>query len=88
MRGLFVETCMPSLTGVVHDEGVPLRPAISTTQRRHDPKALSRSVEHNFGIEIPAKAAARMMEVSAGIVTEVPLISMLTISARLLAGVP
>ena len=61
-----VETFIPSATGVVHEDGVPLRPSISTTQSRQEPKAFKRSVAHNLGISIPHSAAARMIEVSAG----------------------
>ena len=79
---------MPSDTGVVQEEGVPFRPSISTTHKRQEPNALRRSVAHNFGMLLPSIAAARIMEVSAGTVTDFPSISTVTVSIFLLAGVP
>ena len=79
---------MPSVTGVVQEEGVPFRPSISTTHKRQEPKALRRSVAHNFGMLLPSIAAARMIDVSAGTVTDFPSISTVTVSFFLLAGVP
>ena len=87
-RSVLVETFIPSVTGVVQDDGVPLRPSISTTQRRHEPKALRRSVAQSFGMLLPSIAAARMIEVSAGTVTDFPSISTVTFSLFVLAGVP
>jgi hypothetical protein len=60
---------MPSATGVVQEDGVPFRPSISTTQSRQEPKAFNESVAHNFGTVIPARAAARMIDVFAGTAT-------------------
>ena len=79
---------MPSATGVVHDDGVPLRPSISTTQSRQDPKAFKVSVAQSLGTFIPMVAAARIIEVSAGTSTLVPSIMTVTFSVRLLRGVP
>ena len=79
---------MPSDTGVVQEEGVPFRPSISTTHKRQEPNALRRSVAHNFGMLLPSIAAARIMEVSVGTVTDFPSISTVTVSIFLLAGVP
>src|SRR5258706_455922 len=39
---------MPFSAGVVQDAGVPLRPAISTRHRRHEPNASKESVAHGF----------------------------------------
>ena len=44
-----VWTIMPSVTGVVHDAGVPRRPSISTTHNRQEPKASMESVAQSFG---------------------------------------
>ena len=49
-RGLSVRTFMPSATAVVHDAGNPLRPSISTRQRRHEPNAFKVSVAQSLGI--------------------------------------
>ena len=87
-RSVLVETFIPSATGVVHDDGVPLRPSISTTHRRHEPNAFRRSVAQSFGMLLPSIAAARIIEVSAGTVTDFPSISTVTFSLFLLAGVP
>ena len=90
-RSIFSEEVlmtMPSATGVVQDEGVPLRPSISTTHKRHEPNAFSRSVAQSFGISIPTSAAARMIEVSAGTSTLLPSIVTVTFSGRSEAGVP
>ena len=45
---------MPSLTGVVHEAGVPLAPSISTRQSRHDPNGSRESVAHSLGTSTPA----------------------------------
>jgi hypothetical protein len=60
---------MSGATGVVQEAGVPARPAISTRQRRHEPKASTESVAQSFGTWIPVSIAARMIEVPAGTVT-------------------
>ena len=62
---------MPSATGVVQEAGVPLRPSISTRQRRQEPKASTMSVAQSFGTSMPASIAARMIEVPSGTVTVV-----------------
>ena len=87
-RSLMVETFIPSETGVVHEDGVPFRPSTSTTHKRQEPNALRRSVAQSFGMLLPSIAAARMIEVSAGTVTDFPSISTVTLSLFLLAGVP
>ena len=84
----WVTTFIPSATGVVQEEGVPLRPSTWITHKRHEPNAFRRSVEQSFGISIPTIDAARMMDVSAGTVIDFPSISRLTCWALLLAGVP
>jgi len=83
-----VETFIPSATGVVHEDGVPLRPSISTTHSRQEPKAFKRSVAQSFGMSMPHSAAARIIEVSAGTSTVLPSISTLTVSLRFDLGVP
>ncbi len=60
---------MPSATDVVQEAGVPLRPSISTRQRRQEPKLCSESVAQSLGIWVPSSIAARMMEVPSGTVT-------------------
>ena len=87
-RGVCVLTLMPGATGVVHEAGVPLRPSISTRQRRHDPKLSSMSVAQSFGMVVPISMAARMMEVPAGTVTSTPSIDSVTISSDFEAFVP
>ena len=84
----WVTTFIPSATGVVQEEGVPLRPSTWMTHKRHEPNAFKLSVEHSLGILIPAIDAARMIEVCAGTVIDFPSISRLTCSLFLLAGVP
>src|SRR5471030_2986784 len=72
---------MSGAHGVVHEEGVPLRPSISTRHSRQEPNGSSESVAHSFGMSTPANAAARKTDVPAGTVTGMPSISTLT-SAR------
>ena len=79
---------MPGATGVVQEAGVPLRPSISTRQRRQDPKASSESVAQSLGILVPSSIAARMMEVPSGTVTERPSISSVTMLGEPDFGVP
>ena len=79
---------MPGATGVVHDAGVPARPAISTRQSRQEPKASTESVAQSLGTWVPISIAARMIEVPAGTVTVWPSIVRVTLSVDLLAGVP
>ena len=76
------------LAEILHDAGVPGRPAISTRQRRQEPKASTESVAQSLGTWMPASTAARMIEVPAATVTAKPSIVRLTCSARPLAGVP
>ena len=83
----WVETTIPSLTGVVQEEGVPRRPSISTTQRRQEPNASTLSVAQSLGIGIPASIAARMTEVPSEALTSKPSIVRLT-GFPILAGVP
>ena len=73
---------MPSATGVVQEAGVPGRPSISTRQMRQEPNAFMLSVAQSFGMSVPARLAARMIEVPAGTVTLAP--SM--VSVTLLGG--
>ena len=79
---------MPSATGVVQEAGVPLRPWISTRHSRQEPNASTMSVAQSFGISRPSSAAARMMEVPSGTVTETPSMVTLTIFSALERGVP
>ena len=87
-RGVWVLTTIPAATGVVQLAGVPLRPSISTRQRRHDPKLSSMSVAQSFGTATPACRAARMTEVPSGTVTERPSIVSVTAVVLVEAGVP
>ena len=86
--GVWVRTTMPSATGVVHEAGVPRRPSISTRQSRQEPNASSRSVAHNLGTSMPARAAARMTDVPSGTETLNPSTSTETDAGPSLAGVP
>ena len=70
--GVWVRTAMPSATGVVQEAGVPARPSISTRHRRQEPKASRLSVAQSLGMSIPARAAARRIEVPPGTVTSTP----------------
>jgi hypothetical protein len=63
---------MPGATGVVQEDGVPLRPSISTRQSRQEPNASSMSVAQSLGIAMPASIEARMIEVPAGTVMSKP----------------
>ncbi len=87
-RGVWVRTCIPSTTGVVHDAGAPGRPSISTRQSRHEPKASRRSVAQSFGIAEPASAAARITDVPTGTATARPSISSETTPAPATGFVP
>ncbi len=87
-RGVWVLTLMPGATGVVQEAGVPLRPSISTRQRRQEPKASSMSVAQSFGILVPSSMAARMIEVPSGTVICWPSISRVTILVEVTSGVP
>jgi len=87
-RSVCVDTIMPGATGVVHEAGVPGRPAISTRQRRQEPKASTESVAQSLGTWMPASIAARMIDVPAGTLTAAPSIVSVTCSVALLGGVP
>ena len=79
---------MPGVTGVVHEDGVPLRPSISTRQRRQEPNASTMSVAHSFGISMPASIEARMIDVPSGTVTSKPSTLSVTSVSEVEAGVP
>ena len=79
---------MPAATGVVQEAGVPLRPSISTRQRRQEPKLFIESVAQSFGIWVPSSIAARMIEVPSGTLIACPSISRVTILALSDLGVP
>ena len=87
-RDVCVLTTMPGATGVVHDEGVPARPSISTRQRRQEPKASTMSVAQSFGMAIPASMEARMIDVPSGTVTVKPSTVSVTCFPAFEAGVP
>ncbi len=79
---------MSSAHGVVHDDGVPRTPSISTRHKRHDPVGRRESVEHSDGTATPARRAARSSDVPAGTVTREPSIVTLTSPGPVPAGVP
>src|SRR5258707_1097169 len=79
---------MPFSAGVVQEAGVPLRPAISTRQRRHDPNGSRLSVAQSLGTWMPAREAARIREVPTGTVTGKPSISSVTDWVAVPSGVP
>ena len=87
-RPVWVCTTMPGATGVVQEDGVPLRPSISTRQRRQEPKASTMSVAQSFGISMPASIEARMIEVPSGTVTSKPSTVSVTAFSDFEAGVP
>ena len=86
--GVWVRTTMPGSHGVVQEAGVPLRPSISTTHRRQEPKACRESVAQSLGTERPASAAARITDVPLGTVTSRPSICTVMVSSAGAAGVP
>src|SRR5574337_1992280 len=88
IRGVLVWTSMPSSAGVVQEAGVPLRPSISTRQRRHEPNASRLSVEQSFGIGLSIIAAAAMTEVPGGTLTWRPSMVSVTVAAPVRIGVP
>jgi len=63
---------MPATTGVVQDEGVPMRASPSTTQSQQEPKASTASVVQSFGTWMPAGPAARITALPGGTVTANP----------------
>jgi hypothetical protein len=67
---------------------VPLRPSISTTQSRHEPKEFKLSEAQSLGIVVSSILAARITEVPAGTVIACPSMVTVTFSVELLAGVP
>src|ERR1700730_8147098 len=85
---LCVRIFMPASTGVVHEAGKPLRPSISTRQRRQEPKGSSESVAQSLGIATSANAAARITDVPSGTVTARPSTSRAISFAESRAGVP
>ncbi len=87
-RSVWVRTTMPSTTGVVQEDGVPVRPSTSTRQSRQEPKDSSMSVEQSLGICVPISIAARMTDVPSGTVTVVPSMVSVTVAALSTRGVP
>ena len=85
---VWVVTCMPSATGVVHEAGRPFMPSICTRHRRHEPNASNCSVAHSFGIFVPNSAAARSTEVPSGTVTGCPSMVSVMSGVPTRAGVP
>ncbi len=79
---------MPGATGVVQEAGVPMRPSISMTQSRQEPKDLMLSVAQSLGISTPICIAARMIDVPSGTVTSLPSIVRVTSVRDREAGVP
>ncbi|MNH94366.1 hypothetical protein D3C73_469840 [compost metagenome] len=75
-------------TGVVQEDGVPLRPSTSTRQRRQEPKASTMSVAQSFGIWMPASIEARMIDVPSGTVMARPSMVSVTCLSERDAGVP
>ncbi|MNE55930.1 hypothetical protein D3C80_1508020 [compost metagenome] len=71
----------------MQEAGKPRRPSISTVHRRHEPNGSRLSLAHSLGTEMPASWAARISEVPAGTVMDVPSISTVT-GAPVRAGVP
>ena len=67
---------------------MPLRPSISTRQRRQEPKASSMSVAQSFGTWTPASIAARITEVPSGTVTSAPSMVSVTSFSAFDFGVP
>src|SRR3546814_13219631 len=84
-RGVWVETDMPSATGVVQEAGVPARPAISTRQSRQEPKASPISVAHSLGTWLPPSLEASLTEAPSGTVTLMPSMVRLSVLSALLA---
>src|ERR1700683_4545049 len=87
-RGVLVRTIIPASAGVVQEAGVPLRPSISTRQRRHDPKASTLSVAQSFGIGLSIRAAAAMTDVPGGTVPWRPSMVSVTVASPVRIGVP
>src|ERR1700722_1356343 len=87
-RGVLVRTIIPASAGVVQEAGVPLRPSISTRQRRHDPKASTLSVAQSFGIGLSIIAAAAITDVPGGTLTWRPSMVSVTVDAPVRMGVP
>src|SRR3984957_7844472 len=87
-RGVCVCTTIPASAGVVQDAGVPLRPSISTRQRRQEPNASRLSVAHSRGIGALRRAAAAMTDVPCGTRTVCPSMVRVTSPAPTRIGVP
>src|SRR5271156_1864556 len=87
-RGVCVWTTIPASAGVVQDAGVPLRPSISTRQRRQEPNASILSVAHSRGIGTSRRAAAAMTDVPRGTRTVCPSMVSVTSAAPTRIGVP
>ena len=79
---------MPGIAGVVQEDGVPLRPSISTRQRRQEPNASTMSVAQSFGMAMPASMEARMIDVPSGTVTVKPSTVSVTSFSDFEGGVP
>ena len=79
---------MPGATGIVQEAGVPLRPSISTRQRRQEPKAFMLSLAQSLGISVPISIAARMIEVPSDTVIDWPSMVSVTILSDFDSGVP
>src|SRR5271166_3456991 len=79
---------MPSSTGVVQEAGAPLRPSISTRQRRQEPNGSRLSVAQSFGIGLSISAAAAMTEAPAGTLTLRPSMGSVTLGSPSRIGVP
>src|SRR6202453_1645353 len=87
-RGVLVRTIIPASAGVVQEAGVPLRPSISTRQRRQEPKASTLSVAQSFGMGLSIRAAAAMTEVPGGTLTLRPSMVSVTVASPVRIGVP
>src|ERR1700678_4493585 len=79
---------MPASAGVVQDAGVPLRPSLSTRQRRQEPNASRLSVAHSRGIGAFRTAAAAITDVPCGTQTVCPSMVSVTSPAPTRIGVP
>src|ERR1700735_5260298 len=87
-RGVLVRTIIPASAGVVQEAGVPLRPSISISTRRQDPKASTLSVAQSFGIGLSIRAAAAITDVPGGTLTLRPSMVRVTVASPVRIGVP
>ena len=71
----------PSSAGVVQEAGVPLRPSISTRQRRQEPNASRLSVAQSFGIGVADQRRGRHDRGSRGTLTSRPSMVSVTVGA-------